>query len=259
MKLGICYMVFDGEELLEFALKSIRNEVDHVSVTYQTTSYFGNPADPELSKLLQKLKSDNLIDELIHFEPDLSVHPKVNELNLRNLGRIASKNAGCTHHISADVDELYEEFQLKFAKNAMEEDDYDFSVAPLITYYKHPTYLITPIQKLVVSFIHPIDNEYNMDILYPTFPFHMETTRRFSKYQKYRVFDKDEFVIHHMSYVRKDIRKKLLNSDNGRFYKKMEKFISDFDKYNVGDRVCIVPDFMNRKTILVENTFGIQF
>lgn len=42
-------MVFDGEELLEFAIKSIRNEIDHISVTYQTTSYFGNPADPELS------------------------------------------------------------------------------------------------------------------------------------------------------------------------------------------------------------------
>ncbi len=259
MKLGICYMVFDGEELLEFAAKSIRDKVDHISVTYQTTSYFGNPASPELPKLLERLKSDNLIDELIHFEPDLSVHHKVNELNLRNLGRIASKRAGCTHHISADVDELYQAEQLEFAKAAMEEDDYDFSVAPLITYYKHPTYLIVPIQKLVVSFIHPVDNVYDMEIRYPNFPFHMETTRRFSKCQKYRVFDKDEFSIHHMSYVRKDIRKKLANSDNGRFYKKLEKFISDFDKYQVGDRVCIVPDFINRKTVLVDNIFNIHF
>lgn len=259
MKLGICYMVFDGEELLEFAAKAIRNKVDHISVTYQTTSYFGNPSDPELPDLLDKLKSQGLIDEIIYYEPDLKIHHKLNELRLRNIGLEASRKANCTHHISADVDEFYNPEQLEFAKNAMKEDDYDFSVAPLTTYYKDPTYLIVPIQKLVVSFIHPVNNEYNMDILYPTFPFHMETTRRFTNHKKYRVFDINEFTIHHMSYVRKDISKKLNNSDNGRFYKKREKFISDFNKYEVGDRVCILPDFMNRKTILVENTFGIQF
>jgi hypothetical protein len=135
----------------------------------------------------------------------------------------------------------------------------DYSVAPLANYYKHPTYLITPDQGHVVSFIHPVTNEYNASILYPTFPFHMETTRRFTNYANYRLFTKEEITIHHMSYVRKDIRRKLANSDNGRFYKKQEKFINDFDKYKLGDRVCIVPDFLNRKTKLVENIFGINF
>jgi len=255
MKLGICYMVFDGEELLEFAIKSIRGSIEFISVTYQTTSYFGNPASPELLPLLERLKSQGLIDNLIFFEPDLSIHHKQNELRLRNIGLEASRNAGCTHHISADVDEFYKADQLEFAKKVMDEGDYDFSVANSMNYYKEPTFLVTPNQNLLVAFIHPVDNEYEIN---KDFPFKIEITRRFVKYDRYKIFDKDEFTIHHMSYVRKDIRKKFANSDNGQFYK-IEKFMQNFNTYKVGGRVCLLPDFLNRKTVLVENTFGIQF
>ena len=58
MRLGICYMVFDGFEFLPFATKSIRNVVDHISVTYQATSYYGNPAEELLEPTLKKLQSD---------------------------------------------------------------------------------------------------------------------------------------------------------------------------------------------------------
>jgi hypothetical protein len=125
MKLGICYMVFDGEELLEFATSSIRNHIDFISVTYQTTSYFGNPADPNLLPLLKQLQNEKLIDELIFFEPDLSVHHKINELNLRNLGLEASRKMDCTHHISSDVDEFYQGKQLDYVKDVMDNSDYD--------------------------------------------------------------------------------------------------------------------------------------
>lgn len=250
-------MVFDGEELLEFAIKSIRKVVDHVSVTYQAISYFGNPSGDDLLPLLERLKSEGLIDELIFYETDLSIHHKENELKLRNIGLEASRRAGCTHHISADVDEFYKPDQLEYVKKCMEEGDYDFSVVPITCYYKDPRFLVWPVQDLVCSLIHPVDNEYNKDIHYPEFPFHMETTRRFSKYKKYRVFSRNEFEIHHMSYIRKDIRKKFQNSDNAQFYK-LEKFYSVYDTYKLGDRVCLLPDYLNRKTIEVDNIFSIQ-
>lgn len=256
MKLGICYMVFDGHELLEFAIKSIRNQVDHISVTFQTTSYFGNPADENLVPNVKRLKSEGLIDELIFFEPNLSLHHKINELNLRNIGLQASRNAGCTHHISADVDELYKEEELAYVKTEMESGDYDLSVSYMDTYYKDPTFLVYPVQKLLVTLIHPVSNEYEMDIPYPTFPFHMEITRRLKYHDKYRIFSKEEFTIHHMSYVRKDIRRKFDNSDNKRFYK-IKKFINNFENYQLGGRVCLLPDYLNRKTIKVDNYFNI--
>lgn len=254
MKLGICYMVFDGEELLEFAIKSIRNQIDHVAVTYQNTSYHGNKTD--ISSLIKRLTLEGLIDEAIFFEPDLTKSPKENELNLRNIGLDASRRAGCTHHISSDVDEFYVASQLEYAKKVMDEGDFNYSVVGMSTYYKHPTYLVYPEQPLLVTFIHPVHNEYKV-VPYPEFPFHMEITRRFVKCDKYRCFSKDEVVMHHMSYVRKDIRKKFVNNDNRNYYR-LNKFYATFDNYQLGGRVCLLPDYLNRKTVLVENQFGIN-
>ena len=41
MKLGLAYNLFDGEELLEYSLRSIRNNVDYISVQYQEISNHG--------------------------------------------------------------------------------------------------------------------------------------------------------------------------------------------------------------------------
>lgn len=258
MKLGICYMVFDGEELLEFAIKAIRNNVDFISATYQDISYHGNKADPQLFQTLSQLKSEGLIDELIFYDTDLTLHHKENEVRLRNLGLEASRKAGCTHHISLDADEFFDAQQLEFAKKEMEKDDYDFSVVPIKTYYKDPTFLVYPVQDLIVSFIHPVTNQYTKEIDYPIFPFHMETTRRFVNHRIYRVFKTEECVMHHMSYVRKDMRKKFKNNDNKRFYK-VEKFLKAFDEYKLGGRVCLLPDYLNRRTTPVDNKFNIHF
>lgn len=254
MKLGICYMVFDGEELLEFAVRAVREQVAHISVTYQTTSYFGNPAGVELVPLLERLKASGLIDEMIFYDPDLSIHHKQHELRLRNIGLEASRKAGCTHHISADVDEFYTAADLARAKKIMDGEGYDFSMAPLEVYFKEPTYLVVPSQNLSVTFIHPVSNDYQSG----DFPFKIEITRRLSNFASWRVFTKEEITIHHMSFVRKDIHKKFKNSDNGQFYK-MNKFMKSYENYEVGGRVCLLPGWLNRKTILVENQFDIRF
>lgn len=253
MKLGIAYNVFDGEELLEFAAKSIRNSIEYITVVYQTTSYFGNPADSNLVPLLNQLQKSGLIDKLIHYEPDLSLHHKENELRLRNLGLQASKKAGCTHHISSDVDEIYFPDQLQYAKEELDKEDFDFSMAPYICYYKKPTWQISPLQKLSVTFIHPVRNEYTKD---SPFPFKIEPTRKLKTTGKYKIFTHDEIMIHHMCYVRKDLRKKYNNSDNNK-YINLEEFAKKWETYKLGERLCLLPDYINRKTIEVPNYFGI--
>lgn len=142
MKIGICYMVFDGYELLEYAIRSIRNVIDYVSVTYQDISYFGNKADPELKEKLFDLKSKGLIDECIFYETDLSLTQKQNELNLRNLGLEYSKKNNCTHHISSDVDEFYKESEFLNIKNEIKNLDFDYSMVHQEIYYKKPTYMV---------------------------------------------------------------------------------------------------------------------
>lgn len=245
MKLGVSYIVFNGEELLKFAIASIRPVVDFISVIYQTTSYFGNLADP--MPVLNQIKG---IDQLIHFESDLAIPPQQNELKIRNLGRQLSINAGCSHHISADTDEFYDKDQLAYAKTF----DCDMSLAYMDLYYKEPTFLVYPASKMMVSFIHPADNEY--DII-PKYPFPIDITRRLKKFENFKVFTRQEVTIHHMSYVRKNIRGKLVNTCNGKNYN-IDKFVQDFHTYKLGDKVCLLPDFINRRTIEVENKFNIN-
>lgn len=252
MKLGISYVVFEGEELLGFAIRSIREHIDFVSVIYQTTSYFGNLCRPELLTTLQNLKKIGLIDELIHFEPDLGKRSRLNEVEVRNLGLQRSIEYGCTHHISADVDEFYLPEQLDFAKRTIM--DHDCSVVSLHNYYKEPTFLILPHQKHLVSFIHPVTTKYEIN---DTFPYKIDITRRMTPSANCRLFNQDEFVVHHMTYVRKDIKIKLYNSPSG-VSCDIDKFADNFNKYQLGERLRVAPDHMNRKTVLVENTFGIE-
>lgn len=245
-------MVFDGEELLKAAIASIRKEVDFVAVTWQKMSYHGNPNETDLEPLLDQLKTEGLLDQAIFFEPDLTQTPKENELKLRNIGLQASRDAGCTHHISFDVDEFVLPEQLKYAKETFE--DNDCSMIENIYYYKKPTWRIQPnFKNNLVSFIHPVTTEYSMIYNYP---YRIEFTRRLDPYFKCRVYRQDECSLHHMTYVRKNMSKKLKNSMTGNLYK-IEQFVKEFDKYQLGERLVVAPDFLTKRTVLVDDLFNI--
>lgn len=128
----------------------------------------------------------------------------------------------------------------------------------MLYYYKEPTYLIWPVQDLYVSFIISTATFYDNQVSFQEFPFLIETTKRVKNATKIKVFDRTEIEMHHMSYVRKNIKKKFDNSDNSKFYN-LKNFISKFNKYKLGDRVSLLPDYLNRKTILVDNYFNINF
>jgi hypothetical protein len=249
MKLGISYPVFHGEELLEYAIKPIRNQVDFVCTVYQNISFNGNPARPELLKTLIDLGDRGLVDQIIVYQPDLSMNYKQNEVEVRNLGLDCCRDAGCTHHISADVDEFYKVDELEFAKNSME--GYDCSMAGMEMYYKQPTWKVTPKTRAVVSLIHSVNLRFDIQA---KFPVGIDESRKLNTLHC-RAFRTEEITVHHMSYVRKDIRAKLSNTTHD--YKDRDKFIDQFNKYQLGDRFQLAPDFLIRKTLLVENTFNI--
>ena len=70
------------------------------------------------------------------------------------------------------------------------------------------------------------------------------------------IHKREEFTIHHMSYVRRNIRKKLENSMTGKFYN-IDKFVEDFNKYMLGEKLFVAPDFLTRRTVLCEDIFDI--
>lgn len=208
MKLGASYNIFDGQELLKDSILSILFNVDYISVVYQTVSNHGNPCSRDLVKTLTWLKDEKLVNDLILYEPNLSKPPHFNEVAKRNIGLEYSKKAGCTHHISMDTDEFYDNLEFLEAKDEIEKG-YDSSACRLLTYYKNNYTILDPIEDYYVSFIFRIREGLYYDI--QPFPVLVDPTRR-QKPGSFIAFDEDELIMHHFSYVRHDIKQKLMNS-----------------------------------------------
>ena len=78
-KWGVSYSVFDGIELLEHRIKSIRNSCDYVNVVYSDISWYGHKTDDDILSILQDLKEKKLIDEIIYYKPNLTLSAGENE------------------------------------------------------------------------------------------------------------------------------------------------------------------------------------
>lgn len=227
MKIGISYNVFDGEELLESSINSIRDNVDYISVVYQTISNFGNPCDDGLVPLLEDLKNRGLVDGLFEYRPRVNSGGHMNEITKRNIGLSLSEGIGCTHHMAMDSDEFYTDEQFKFLKKEMLDGNYDSSACQMTTYYKEPIYRLDPKEEYYVSLLFKIRQGVEFVMGHP-FPVLVDPTRRVNP-GNCKIFSRNEIEMHHMSYVRKDLRKKLQNSSASPNFKNIDKLV---DYYN---------------------------
>jgi hypothetical protein len=258
MKLGVSYNLFDGEELLEASIKSIRNNVDYISVVYQTKSNFGNPCSDDLVPLLERLESEGLIDELFEYLPKVDKGGHYNEIRKRNLGLILSEGAGCTHHMAMDSDEFYTDEQFKYMKKTIEDGDYDSSACQMTTYYKEPIYRLDPKEEYYVSLPFKIKQGVEFVMGHP-FPVLVDPTRRV-KPGVCKVFTRDEIEMHHMSYVRKDIERKVSNSSaKVNFHSWIPEFLDYFNKWEYGKEALMPGRPPARYNIVKEdNKFDIE-
>ena len=229
MKIGISYNVFDGEELLEASIKSIRNNVDYISVVYQTTSNFGNPCDEGLVPLLEDLKNRGLVDELFEYRPRINKGGHFNEITKRNIGLSLSEGAGCTHHMAMDSDEFYTDEDFKLMKSRMKTNDYESCACQMTTYYKEPIYRLEPKEEYYVSLLFKIRQGVEF-VMGHQFPVLVDPTRRMEP-GRCKIFARDEIEMHHMSYVRKDLRKKLQNSSASPNFKDINKLVNYFEEW----------------------------
>jgi len=238
MKVGVTYNIFNGEELLEYSILSIRNVVDYVGVVYQTLSNFNNPASDNLLRVLNELKDKHLIDELYEYEPDLKLGGKGNEIIKRNIGLDMARKVGCNYHMTMDSDEIYKENEFVYMKNEMIKNNYDSSACKMLTYYKTPEYMLYPPEKYYVSTLHKL-NENTKYILGGHFPVLVDPSRRV-KSGKFRLFNTNEIQMHHMSYVRKDISSKFNNASAKINYRnKINELIEYYNKWKYPSKALV--------------------
>jgi hypothetical protein len=246
MKLGAAYNVFDGEELLEHSIRSIRGQVCYVCVVYQTVSNFGNPCHAGLEKKLRGLQDAGLVNELIHFDPSERSFEKherreliskratdrdlggatvnevgrqfFNELTKREIGRQACSKFGCSHFMSMDADEFWLDKELAYAKRIMLERNYEGACCQMRFFFRFPTEELLPHDDLNhVPVLYKIADNMPFRLACP-YPALLDPTRKLENLRRFHIFERNEVEMYHYSMVREHIQSKLINVSNRQNY-----------------------------------------
>jgi len=193
---------------LRGSIEQIRNSVDVVIAVTQMESNFGE-VDLAGYSHCRELHSIGLIDSVSLLEPMRGKGGAENEKRKRNYGLNIARSMGCTHFISMDCDEYYLPDQFRKAVDR----GYEFagSVCEIQTYYKRPDWHFG-IDSYYVPFLHQIGQKTQCGSL--NYPYYVDPTRGVVMGPGERVhkFSPDDLIMHHFSYIRTDLEKKLRNS-----------------------------------------------
>ena len=209
-KLSVTINSFDASELLFQLISEIRDQVDHVAAIYQTLSYWKNPIAEEDREELGRLLKIGLIDELIEFKPNFMKYSREQECEKRNMGIELMRQNGSSHILNIDADEFYVADQFRYAKNKIQKNGWGITYCSYVNYYKDFShYLVYPFRPFV-PFIH--STIFNYTYQGPA-PGPTDPTRRIrnpAKLGEY-IFRDNEIRMGHAAWIRRDIRKKLVN------------------------------------------------
>lgn len=233
LKWGISYSVFDGEELLEKSLKSVRNSADYINVVYQTTSWYNESCSKDLIRVLKKCKEQNLIDEIIEYKPNYEKSAGKQELEKRNIGLKYSKKAGCDYFMPMDTDEFYlgnelEKLKRKISINGIT-NAYCMQklyLTPTKRIQEFPRHAVTLFGKINV-FSKMKANKNNIILIDPT--------RQISGFFNKKPYVFLDIYMHHYSFFRKDINKKIRNSSGKVMLPKTSETIKVHDYFKLGE------------------------
>ena len=232
MKLAVAYNIFDGVENLETSVKNIRPLTDMLIGVYQSISNYGNVIDKDIPALLQRLGFHYIIEYI----PDLTQTPHFNEIAKRNIGLDIARQNGCELFMTMDCDEMYNLSELKRAKNEFERSGSDASACMMQTYYGNSRMVYAEPETYYVTLFFKTDSK---DIRrfreFVQFPVLADPTRKLPS-NKVLVFPRSTIQMHHYSYVREDIRMKLINSSALRNYKdRVEEIVSAYQNWDGGN------------------------
>jgi hypothetical protein len=212
MKLAAIYNTWGDEDLLKKSIDNILPVVDLVIVVYSSTSNFGEKL-PSKGECIMIWTNEPVFFK--RMEPDLKKTARQNETAKRNYGLEVARELGATHFLTMDADEFYErETFLKDKERFHVESELQGLIATCTTYFKSPT-LSIGLDITMVPFIHKltptIKHEFNR-----RYPFAWEG--RSIRVDPTRSLNIDtgvhlaESTMHHMSWVRSDINRKIRNS-----------------------------------------------
>ena len=253
MKLIAIYNVWDSEELLEGSIRQIREHVDFVYVVYQVTSNAGEYNESGREEVLRLAKA-GLVDEYKLFTPNAS-KPMHSETRKRQIGINYAREKGFTHFLHMDCDEYYDSKQFAQAKAYIDYESIDGSVCKIQTYYKRPTLKFSGLDDYYVPFIHKIAIGTRCGLKHADpYPFYADPTRRIHPHRNVIELQEGRIIMHHFSYIRKDIEKKLQNS-TARINFDIPEILRQYENAEAG---TVVAHYNNMRLVETENRFNIN-
>ena len=230
LKWGVSYSVFDGYELLEKSIQTIKPNADYINVVYQKESWYGEKCSKELMPMLRKLLDKGLIDELIEYKCDIRLPAGKQELIKRNLGLKSAIKNNCDYFMPMDVDEFYDVAELHNAKIKICQNSITNSYCFQLRYL-NPTIQLLNTKSSAVMLWSKI-NKFSMLKKNKSLVTLVDPTRQVS-----RIFNRKDYVftdvfMHHYSLFRKDLKCKFRNSS----------FQGNFTSTNL---MCEVDDYFN--------------
>lgn len=243
MKLAAIYNVWDGAELLKGSINCIKDNVDLIIIVFQKYSNYGEFYDP-IWGVLDSCEGLN-----VHFylyDPEISKGAKYNETRKRNIGLDIARQYNCTHFLHLDCDEYYEDF----AKTKAEyfNSGADGSYCKIYSYFRYPTLRGENFDNYFVPFIHKLDK--NTRAGGANYPAYVDPTRKINCLNSTEM----NLPMHHFSYVRKDIERKIRNSTARENIMKSDAY----QQYIAGPKAGDFINVYNQKLIKVENIFNIE-
>lgn len=249
MKTKLCsiVVVWDGHELLPFLIDSVRPHVDGIIIIWSKYSNRGKVGDFDPNQYPTCYTAN--------IEPDLKLSSHDNERAKRNFGLDVARQLGFTHFLVQDVDEFYDADEFEMNWTRIREEDLNGLVCRIKVYFKEPTLTIGLDPVTYVPFIHKLKATTHF-VLNKYYPFsydkdgvnHIDPTRKMNYSTGVEWSD---MIMHHQSYVRKDLRIKIENSSSERL--KKSSLYSEWQNAKEGDFISWYGKTLEK----CENKFGI--
>lgn len=224
MKLCAIIIHWDDWDLLGHSVGSINPLVDGFVIVASEKSNFGENGDslPFSNDYSYKSWTGNKVN-IYGLEPDPKNDARTNETAKRQYGLDKARELGYTHFIMMDADEFYDPQEFLKEKQRFEDHKLLGLVCRVKCYFRSAT-LTIGYDTTLVPFIHKITPglrfEFNRNYpfawtLLDGVPFTHSKKIRIDPTRSMNINDGvkwSDITMHHFSWVRKDIRKKVRNS-----------------------------------------------
>lgn len=235
-KLGVGIVAFEGTEHIKNITHEIRPYVDEIVVCLQDVSYTGISIDKYDIEEVERCVAAGLVDKIVwySFTHDDVTNAKNNvkndidwprylECEKRNklLGILEDDN--CSHALIMDSDEYYDGREFSHVKNYIDnEPDTHVTYVQYVNYWKDYRHYIAWSFKTYVPFITEIGYRFSFGAKH--LRHNTDKTRIYGMKEndKYSVINWKSIKMHHLSWIRLDIEKKIRSWSSLKYFNQKE-------------------------------------